>query len=365
MFFGNGLGEPFFGLMATHPLIPERIRAIDPAWDGKFPPLDEKQIEVVKRAAFSELERAPKPMPDIFRTVLGGAVIAAGSAEKPPVIKSRSVLPSLGTPTPLHLKYAEQLRDSLPESVKAAAREPLDAVALIYAMLLSPDEATRTMQLGELAKRVEPAVCQKTAALFPDVSTVAAHAHLPMVNLAVGALRHLSRGQFDQFSPTLQWLIESDGKVELFEFVLQKIVLRHLAPQFDQARPPTVQYYTIKPLVPDGAVVLSALANAGSSDASEVEKAFEAGAPYLRAPDGVDPGLLPREQCGVDQVDTALNRLALAVPIIKKNLIDACIHVVGADGVILEQEAELLRAVADTLDCPIPPFVADAASSAP
>jgi hypothetical protein len=46
--------------------------------------------------------------------------------------------------------------------------------------------------------------------------------------------------------------------------------------------------------------------------------------------------LLPREQCGVNQIDAALNRLAQAVPIIKKNLIEACIHTVGADGVILE-----------------------------
>ncbi len=54
----------------------------------------------------------------------------------------------------------------------------------------------------------------------------------------------------------------------------------------------------------------------------------------------------------------ALNRLAQAAPIIKKNLIEACIHTVGADGVILEAEAELLRAISDTLDCPMPPFVA-------
>jgi uncharacterized tellurite resistance protein B-like protein len=45
------------------------------------------------------------------------------------------------------------------------------------------------------------------------------------------------------------------------------------------------------------------------------------------------------------------------VPTIKKNLIEACVHTVGADGVMTENEAELLRAVADTLDCPIPPFV--------
>jgi Zn-dependent protease with chaperone function len=360
MFFGNGLGEPFFGLMATHPPIPDRIHAIDPAWDGKFPTLDEKQIEVVKRAAISELEHRPKPlpdMPDFFKTVLGGAIIAGGSAEKPPVIKTRSVMPNLGKPTPLHLKYAEQLRDSLPDSVKAAAREPLDAVALIYAMLLSPDPALRDAQLAGLAQRVEPAVHQKTAALYPDVSSAATHARLPIVNLALGALRQLRAEQFNQFSPTLQWLIESDGKVELFEYVLQKIVLRHLTLQFSGARPPVAQYYTLKPLVPDCAVVLSALANVGSADAAAVAKAFETGAPYLRAPDDGDLMLLPREQCGVDKIDAALNRLALAVPTIKRNLIEASVYTVGADGVMLESEAELLRAVADTLDCPIPPFV--------
>ena len=141
------------------------------------------------------------------------------------------------------------------------------------------------------------------------------------------------------------------------EFVLQKIVLRHLTPRFSGARPPVAQYYTLKPLVPDCAIVLSALANVGSSDAGEIQKAFETGAPYLRAPDGTDLALLPCGQCGVDQIDAALNRLALSVPTIKKNLIEACVYTVGADGVMTENEAELLRAVADTMDCPIPPFV--------
>jgi Zn-dependent protease with chaperone function len=357
MFFGNGLGEPFFGLLATHPPIPDRIHAIDPTWDGKFPPLDEKQIEVVKRAAISELEHTPKPLPDIFRTVLGGAIIASGSASPPPVIRSRSVMLNLGKPTPMHLKYAEKLRDSLPDSVKAAAREPLDAVALVYAMLLSPDETMRASQLAGLAGRAAPGISEKAAALFPDVASTATRARLPMVNIALGALRQLSAEQFQQFSNTLQWLIESDQKIELFELVLQKILLHHLAPRFSGARPPVTQYYTLKPLVPDCAVVLSALANVGSSNDAEIEKAFATGAPYLRAPDNVELALLPRGQCGVDQIEAALNRLALAVPTIKKNLIEACVYAVGADGVMTESEAELLRAVADTLDCPIPPFL--------
>lgn len=101
--------------------------------------------------------------------------------------------------------------------------------------------------------------------------------------------------------------------------------------------------------------MLSALAYIGANDAAAVGKAFAAGAPYLRAPNDVT--LLPLEQCRLTQIDPALSRLAQAVPTIKKNLIDACVRVVGADGVIQESEAELLRAIADTLDCPMPPFL--------
>ncbi len=354
MFFGNGVSEPFIGLLETHPPLAERIRVFDPNFDGHFPVV---RYDDRDQPAEGIPKTKRSPMPNLFGTVLGGAILASGDEGKPPVIRPHSVLPNVGNPTPLHLKYAEQLRDSLPDSVKAAAREPLDAVALIFAMLLSNDEYQRTTQLAGLAQRADPAIAQRTAALFPDVSQAAAHAHLPMVNLALGTLRHLTVEQYSQFSQTLEWLIGSDGKIELFEFVLQKIIMHHLAPQFGQVPRAVVQFYSIKPLVPDCTVLLSALANVSSNDAGEIQKAFEAGAPHLRAPDDGKLNLLPREQCGVDQIDTALNRMAQASPLIKKNLIEACVHTVGADGVILEAEAELLRAVADTLDCPMPPFV--------
>jgi Zn-dependent protease with chaperone function len=354
-FFSNGISEAFIGLLETHPPLPDRIRVFDPNFDGIFPQVRYDEFDKPTENV-SQSKRAP--LPNLFGTVVGGAILASSDDdEKPPVIRSRHVLPNVGNPTPLHLEYAVNLRDALPENVKAAAREPLDAVALIYALLLSDDGKLRATQIAEIGKRSAPSVSDKTAALFPDVSKIAAHVHLPIINLALGELRQLSADQFRNFSQTLQWLIESDGKVELFEFVLQKIVLRHLDSQFNGPHKTVVQFYTIKPLVPDCTVILSALANVGSDNDAEIEKAFETGAPFLRAPDDADLNLLPKENCGVNEIDAALNRLAQAVPIIKKNLIEACVHTVGADGVIVESEAELLRAISDTLDCPMPPFM--------
>ena len=281
MFFGNGVSEPFIGLLETHPPLGERIRVFDPNFDGQFPVVrydgPDRQSE--------DISKPKRPqMPNLFGTVLGGTILASGDggAARHPV-EHRSAKPWQSHAAAFH--YAEPLRESLPDSVKAAAREPLDAVALIYAMLLSNDDTGRATQLAGLAGRVDPAIAQKTAALFPDVSQAATHAHLPMVNLALGTLRHLTAEQFNQFSQTLEWLIESDGKIELFEFVLQKIILHHLAPQFGQTSRAVVQYYSIRPLVPDCAVLISALANVGSSDAAEIQKAFDTGAPYMHAPD--------------------------------------------------------------------------------
>ena len=353
LFFGDVNGSQFFDLMATHPPLDQRIHAIDPQSDGKFKRVpDEKRDEVYRRETGTAPPLFEQPL---ARNILAGAILADDGTPSP-VIHSTSVLPSLGNPTPQHLRYAEQLRDALPDNLRAAARDPLAATALIYALILDADEKLRAEQLAEIAKRISPEISKQTAALFPDVAATARRARLPLVNLAIGSLRNLDPRDFVKFAGTLDWLVGSDGQVELFEFVLQKIVQRHLGPKFGVGRAATVQYYTLKPLVPDCVAVLSALANVGSDDAGEVQKAFAAGAPWLRAPADVPLELLSRGQCGVETIGAALDRLALAAPIIKKNLLEACARVVGADGVILETEAELLRAVADTLDCPIPPM---------
>ncbi|MEO6993629.1 MAG: M48 family metallopeptidase [Lacunisphaera sp.] len=359
MFFGDGLGKPLLGMMATHPPLAERIRAIDPGWDGKF-----KTPNVAAVAAESAREAAkPAPSRSPFLPIPGMPGAKAGDAGfATSAVLMGAVLPTMGKPTQLHLRYAEALRNSFSATVQTAARDPLNATALIYAMLLSPNKTLRTKQLAELGQRTAPNVGENTAALWPEISFLAARVRLPLVNLALPALRHLRPDELEQFSQALQWLIESDGQIEVFEFVLQKIVRRHLASQSGEIRAASIQYQTLKPLVPDCSAVLSALANASSSNSGEIEKAFQAGATRLGAKtDGLQR--LPREKSGLEELNVALDRIALAAPQIKKSVLEACLQVVGADGVIQEREAELLRAIADTLDCPIPPFVEMAENS--
>lgn len=350
MFFGNAMKSSLFNAFATHPPLEERIKAIDPQWDGTFPQ-PSFEPELAEASAPKTVRRSP--IPPIIPGFPSGAAGLAGAAA---VIQADSVMPNLGNPSPLHLRYAVEFRESLPDSVRRAAGDPSAACALLYALLLSDDEPQRAAQLQELAARAGSQLHEKIIALWPELGGIAQRARLPLVNLALPALRQLRPDEFIKFSETLHWLIESDDQIVLFEFVLQKIIRRQIEPHFTRARPAATQYYTIKPLAPDCAVVLSALAHSGQTDMGEVVRAFQAGAPYVRAA-GVDLTLLSRDECGLVEINAALDRLGLAVPQIKKNLLEACVRIVGADGLIQENEAELLRGIAETLDCPMPPFV--------
>jgi Zn-dependent protease with chaperone function len=268
MFFGNGLGKPFLGVLATHPPLDERIRAIDPGWDGRFKHGSSTAVGAESPPGTVEPPSSRFPLPPI-PGMPGAPVGAAGLA--PQVVQVGAVLPTLGKPTALHLHYAEDLRNSFSAKIQSAAREPLDATALMYAMLLSPDEALRAKQLTELAKRTASGVGETTAALWPEVAPVAARVRLPLANLALPALRQLRPDEFQQFSQALQWLTESDEQIDIFEFVLQKIVRRHLAPLSGETDSTPIKYHTLKPLMLDCGVVLSALANVSSSNAGEVE----------------------------------------------------------------------------------------------
>ena len=173
---------------------------------------------------------------------------------------------------------------------------------------------------------------------------------MPLIEITLGTLRHLSREQYEEFQNNVAALIMADQQVDLFEFALRKILDRHLAPYFEQRRPAPTQYYALAPLLPDAALLLSALARAGETDPIRQLEAANAGMEWLKATD-LTSTLTP----GITDLDRALTRMTGASDPIKGRLLEACARTVAADGKVQPAEAELLRAIADALGVPIPP----------
>jgi uncharacterized tellurite resistance protein B-like protein len=224
----------------------------------------------------------------------------------------------------------------------------------VYALLLSPDDTIRSQQLKQLQTKVEPAIFNVTLRLAGNTASLASKAKLPLVSMAMITLRRLSPAQYAQFRQTMQFIIDSDEQVDLFEYALQKMVSRHLETNYVPPRNPVVQFYALKALIREAEILLSALAYAGQNTQPEIEAAFRKGVDQLRLP---QLRLLQPEACGLNEVDKALEQLNMTAAPLKKAILSACAVTVAADDVIQETEAELLRAIADSLDCPIPPIV--------
>ncbi len=350
LYFGNGLGEAWFNLMATHPPLDQRIRAIDPAFDGKYPAVLSIEAQERQNAGipYEPAGKAAKPsalIPALMDWDRESADIAAGE-----------FVARVGTTSPKHLEYAVNFRASLPEKTLHTLHDPIGAAATVFALVLSSDPKVQQEQRQIIQREFGDAVEAQTLEMRGFLAAQDATARLPLLMLTLSALRQLPPADYNRFDTSVTALVEADCEIDVFEFTVQKALRRHLAPQFKPAGRSVPQYYSMRPLLPDCAVLLSALAYTGHANRSDAFRALTAGLPQLRA--GVTGiSLLEPEQCGLGPVDQALDRLALAVPQIKKNLLDACAHTVAADATIKPAEAELLRAIADALDCPIPPFL--------
>jgi len=342
LFFANGLGNSFF---STHPSLTERIRALDPSFDGKFP-------RVVEEPA-SAISPAPQvsAIPEIPISQAGAGRFVA------PFVAEHAVVANVGQATTQHLAYAADFRHAIPPAIEAAARDPLGASGLACALLLASEPSVHEKQFEVLASVTSEAMLNETARIWPEVQVMPVQAKIPSLDLALPALRRLPPEQFQQFRAAIGTLAASNAKADLFAYMLQKIVARHLDTYFLPERRPVTQFYALHPLARDCGVLLSATAYAGQENATELSAAFAKGAEYLNQAARCEIPLLPPDECDLSDMDAALERLSQAVPQIKKNLLGACAQTVAADGVIQQGEAELLRAIADALDCPVPPFV--------
>src|SRR6218665_3596112 len=104
----------------------------------------------------------------------------------------------------------------------------------------------------------------------------------------------------------------------------------------------------------DVALLLSALAHAGHEDGEQAAAAFAAASAQLPF-----DSLALRNPAQIDlkALSGALDRLSLMQPLQKPQLLKAMALCVAHDGRITATEAELMRAVAETLDCPMPPLL--------
>ena len=347
LYFCSGLAARPMRLLATHPSLAERILRIDPQWDGTYPPVHAEALDAVAEETDPARARA--------RVVPGRSVGLGSEAETPFRLTPEESVARVGTLTPAHVAFAQDFVSELPAVVSEAAHEAYGARALAYALVMSRDETVCQSQLARLEQHADPGVLKVFRRILPAIVGLSRDAYLPLVDISLPALRSLSRRQYEGFRDNLSQLAAADLRTSPFELALLAVLRRHLDRHVFDAAPAVAGHHSLTRLARECGVLLSALAHIGHRDADAVVAAFAAGVSRLGIKNA--PSLTPADETDLSAAGVALDKLVQLAPSHKRKLIAACTSTIAHDGQVTVEEGEILRAVSDSLEVPMPPFL--------
>ena len=333
LFFSNGLSKAFLELLSTHPPVMERIRRIDPHLIEMSP---------------EEIAKQKKSGPAFTAKDLFSFQATSG-------LMPDELMAIVGNPQPEHLAISEKILSDLPPLLLESAHEPFGARALVYCLLINREKEVKDNQISKLASHADPHVMRQTHMLLPIVDTLGRGYRLPLMDIAIPSLKNLSFKQYEAFSDNVKYLVEADKRISLFEYAIQRMIACRLDPLFRGKKPPKVKYHTFDQVKVECRELFSLFAWQGNKDADAAGKAFSHGMEQFDSK--TTSSVLSREQCSLRLLDKTLETLSGASFKLKKQILNASVQCISYDKMITPLEVEMIRAVADSLDCPIPPIL--------
>ncbi|MEM7207669.1 MAG: M48 family metallopeptidase [Pseudomonadota bacterium] len=338
MCFGAALVPKFGGLLATHPPLDDRIARIDPHFEVKA------QVEerAERREADAQFQQGAAVAASMGFAAMSQDVVSLNAAQ---------VVESIGNPSNTHVEYAQALHQSIPGELLVALHSVVGAQQAVLASLLGDVDDLVKKRLQWMTEKNGPEYSDEVASMNAKVGSAWPRLRLAMVDLALPQLKRLSRDEREQFLKAVNQTIAADGRVSLFEFTLLAILRRHLPLSGKGERAAT--HFTFQAVEQEIAQLLNVMIRVGGDSKNADDRYARILRTFSRseiARDSLPPisGKL---------LSKTLKHLRGLAPILKSSLIEALVECVLHDGHIAIKEAELLRAVSETLDCPLPPLI--------
>jgi len=322
LFISNALAG--FAFFKTHPPIAERIRRLDSQWDGKM-----IQRQPIQPQGNGGQTHAAGHRPNVSPAAVLGAVLGqvASGGQKTPV--------SLAVPVPLMDKL----------------REPLSAVALLYALLLDKDPDVREKQMAIIRDNAPLGSAQLCAVLTKEIDNIDPALRIVLIEKAMPALKSMSRNQYITLRKGLKRCIHADQKIDLFEWCLFQMVRHHLGAEYGDKRASRQHYKTVNELASHYVVVVSTFIHHCHLQPETAERAFTRGANTAGL---YVAHLLPKAECTMEDFIKGVNAMADSYPLLKARLLKGLKHVIEFDRVITPMENELVTCIAAIMDSPLP-----------
>jgi Zn-dependent protease with chaperone function len=302
MFFGAGLKTNFEGLFGTHPPVQERIARVHARFD-RATYRKSRASPAAGAAVAPGVEEKAMSRKDAATAILAAASAGASGRRGADLGThwGRSAgegAALVGSMDGAKVDYAARLLQALPAGLREKLRDPDGARAALVALLLAPKDDVMKAQLEALAAKGVGALAERARALAPLAGGLGAAFHLPVIDLALPAVKAMPQPARDELVAALEAVIHADRRVSLHEFVVLTLVRNQLAPR---GKPGAAGRRRIADLQTEAMVVLSLVAHAGTREdatgarGAALAAAKRAGAKELGLPDAASAGALTLE----------------------------------------------------------------------
>src|SRR5690348_10401710 len=375
MLFGDAEQSSWF---ATHPPIMQRIKALEPGFNpeeldayvkqwlasGGDPdhielhatqhPWEKAVHDFARTDGDVDIQGAPPTAGGETRTgAIGGAIPVRGAEL---AITAAAVASQVASPGTDDYRAAADLHAQIPTALAAAARDPRGALATVFALAISEHPDVMAQQVRAVAQAFDAAMADATRSLAAQMADLHPMLRLPLAQLAFPALKRRPRPEINALVKTLDALIHADGRVDLDEYCLAKLVQAQVVAALDPSasfKPGILKLADAQDELRDLAALV---AHFGNDDDDSARRAFQA-AMQDALPNASVMYALPEDwQTALDRALAALSRLR---PEGKQLVVQALTRAIAVDGKVTLAESELLRVTCAALGCPLPPVLSD------
>ena len=351
--------DPVFFSLATHPPLLKRIRAIDPQFDGSFPPVDKASGKTSRKAASpaasglasaASASAAPPPLPRRSAPRRGRERFRVGKA---------GLAASVGSLETSNIENARRQIAGIPKEIQNARHDTGAARAVILALVFDRDPASLLKQMNAVRAGAAPETASSLQSLSVEVRKLPVELRLPVLELMIPVLYNLPRAEYEQFLEVLKKCIRSDQHTDFWEFVLLRMVRRQVEPKIypDRVEQATIRHQKLTSLKGPLEILFNSLAFRieENPEAREIlfRNAAHAFQPEVRITFNSDyrPNLA--------NVERAIDQITQSTFAIRKRILETAHDLVADDGQVTIVEAEYLRMLAISFDCPTAPLQPD------
>ena len=324
MFFGDAIFLRTFNFFSTHPPLDQRIRRIEPRWDGSFLP-GKPLPEQPKATTTQSYQNKIDDLADSIRNT--------------------------GILDPIMVAVAGALMHALPSPLHQATQQSGSAYALMLALRLDIDPQIREQQLAALTT---------VESMLAEVKRLAVHVKdipqkdvLPVIEMSIPALKRQSADQYKQLKQHLTQFIMADQQSDYKEWLHFRLLSHYLDQHFAPRKKRKLRrnYHAYTQVKESSIVVLSLLANESHSGEQEAETAFASGMKILKME---NTSRINQNELTLNNVNQALAQLEYLVPLLKEQFLVACAECIQSNNEVTVMGWDLLRVTAACLGCPMP-----------